>query len=280
MLKIGNQYFGSYINENYKDAYVNEGYKGIQFIKFLNDDSDLILGLNVDASTNEKPFLTSLTPLQNDFYETSDCHLYLKRFSKEPHTHIAIIEIPSDAIVQVYENHYSADKIIITEIIPFQHVNDEFWISLLKRSGTLLEYIKNQTPELCVLALEQNALALLYVKEEFLTEEICVLAVKKYGRMLQLIKQEFQTENICNAAVQQNGHALEFVKDELQTDELCMLAVKQNGWALQYAKNQTADLCIAAVQQISEAIMYVDCQYEDAVYKATGVFVARSCTLF
>ena len=62
------------------------------------------------------------------------------------------------------------------------------------------------------------------------TEEVCMAAVKQNGFTLQYV--ENQTEEICLAAVNQNGLALQLVKN--QTEDICLAAVKQDGWALKY----------------------------------------------
>ena len=75
---------------------------------------------------------------------------------------------------------------------------------------------------LCLEAVKQNGCALEYVKEQ--TEEIC--------SALKFVKE--QTKEICLEAVKQNGLALEFVKE--QTKEICLEAVKQDGLALEFVK--------------------------------------------
>ena len=88
-----------------------------------------------------------------------------------------------------------------------------------------LQFVKEQTPEICMIAVKQNGWALRYVEE--------------------------QTPEICMAAVQQNGLALKYVKE--QTPEICMAAVQRNGYALRYVKEQTPELCAEAVKNDSDA---------------------------
>jgi hypothetical protein len=81
----------------------------------------------------------------------------------------------------------------------------------VKKYGYALQFIKEQTYELCLEAVKTSgcACALKYVKE--------------------------QTPEICLASVKNSGCALEYVKE--QTPELCWEAVKEHGWALQYVAN-------------------------------------------
>ena len=120
---------------------------------------------------------------------------------------------------------------------------------LLTIDGNLIEYVKEQTPELCKLAVEQNWKTLQYVKEQ--TEELCLAAVKQNGRVLEFVKN--QTPEICLEAVKQNGLALHYVKE--QTPELCLAAVKQDGWALRFVKKQTEDIRLVAIKNRKEEKM-------------------------
>ena len=58
---------------------------------------------------------------------------------------------------------------------------------------------------------QQNGWDLQFVKEQ--TAEICLAAVQQDGRALKYVKN--QTPEICLAAVTQNGYALEYVDPEL-----------------------------------------------------------------
>ncbi len=62
------------------------------------------------------------------------------------------------------------------------------------------------------------------------TYELCKLAVQQNGYALQFVKE--QTEDICKLAVKQNGYASYYMKE--QTDELCKLAIQQNKEAIKY----------------------------------------------
>ena len=147
---------------------------------------------------------------------------------------------------------------LITQDIKFinllkkEEQTEELCRLAVQQNGLALKYVKNQTEEICKLAVQQNVYALEYVKIEQ-TEEICKLAVQEYGYVLQFVKE--QTEEICKLAVQEYGYVLQFVKE--QTEEICKLAVQQNGNALQYVKKQTEKICKLAVQQHPSALCYV-----------------------
>ena len=63
--------------------------------------------------------------------------------------------------------------------------------------------------EICKSTVQQNGVALQYVKEQ--TEEICKLTVQQIGMAIQYVKEQTE-EEICILEVDQNGLALNFVR--------------------------------------------------------------------
>lgn len=63
----------------------------------------------------------------------------------------------------------------------------------IKRDGTMLRYVRNQTPELCMVAVKQNAHALRYVINQ--TEKLCLTAVNNFSTAFKYVQN--QTEAIC-----------------------------------------------------------------------------------
>jgi hypothetical protein len=130
-------------------------------------------------------------------------------------------------------------------------VTDDFLKKDVAQNWLALEYVKDQSPELCMAAVKQDGYALKYVKEQ--TPELCMAAVKQNGYALQFVKE--QTLELCMEAVQEDGSALRFVKE--QTPELCMAAVKRSGWVLEFVKDQSPELCMAAVKKSGYALRVV-----------------------
>lgn len=127
------------------------------------------------------------------FYEESDCHLYFDRYGEK----MAIIEIPDNARIYVEKNGFRSDKIIIKKIIDFCDVDDEFWINIIPKNPSALQYINNQTKEICTSAVKQNSFVLQFVKEEFLTDDILILAVKQNSKALSYVNLPFRG-TVCN----------------------------------------------------------------------------------
>jgi hypothetical protein len=104
---------------------------------------------------------------------------------------------------------------------------DAVW--LIQRDPLLLRHVRNQTPELCELAVGINGLALQYVVTQSL--------------------------NICSIAVHQNPAALQYA--QFQTYEMCKRAIEKKPMMLAWVREQTIDLCQLAISINKKAIRHV-----------------------
>ena len=82
-------------------------------------------------------------------------------------------------------------------------------LEAVKKNGRVLEYVKDQTPEICLEAVKKNGLALKYVKDQT-SELCCITAVKQNGWALGYVKN--QTPEIIQAAIEQDPDAIVFAK--------------------------------------------------------------------
>ena len=104
----------------------------------------------------------------------------------------------------------------------------DLWVRILKLNGMELQFVKNQTTELCEMAINQDWRALQYVIDQ--TEKLCLLAIWQNGYAIKHVKH--QTKTLCVAAILKQPHALKYVKNK--TYELCMIALCKDGNTLQY----------------------------------------------
>ena len=74
-------------------------------------------------------------------------------------------------------------KDFIEEIIK-PNINKD--LEAMKQNGLALGYIKNQTPELCMVAVKENGLALEYVKKQ--TPEIIAAAIEEDPDAIEFVK--------------------------------------------------------------------------------------------
>lgn len=63
------------------------------------------------------------------------------------------------------KNHkFKADMVDVKYVIKFKDIINMFWISIVRRDYSALAYVKNQTEEICKLAVQQNDLFLYQFK--------------------------------------------------------------------------------------------------------------------
>jgi len=127
-----------------------------------------------------------------------------------------------------------------------KEINDgvDYYLEIVDEDGLELEFIENQTFNICRAAIHQNGKALQFVKKQ--TSELCIEAVKQNGMALQFVN--YQSKKICIEAVKENGMALEFVKK--QTEKICLEAVKENGMAFEFVKKQTPQILFGSCEKM------------------------------
>ena len=150
---IGTVMSGTEFNRIFKPPYYT----------FMRQSDELVfcplkIGLNIDKDR--------FNPTKLVFCDESHCHHHYKYQNK-----IALIEIPNTARIYIEKNFFRASRYIVKSITDYEKMSDDFWIKIIKYDGLALRNIKNQTDEICKLAVQQNDYALEYVKNQ--TNEIC-----------------------------------------------------------------------------------------------------------
>ena len=133
----------------------------------------------------------------------------------------------------------------------------------LQIDGLALLYGFGAEFEMCMLAVEQNGLALRYVDPVLRAgwNKLTIAAVKQNGLALQYaVEPVSYQDKVLYAAVRQNGNALQHVDDWRRSGfALTMAAVKNKGGALRWAVPQLQDnenIVRAAVTDDGSAIEY------------------------
>lgn len=122
----------------------------------------------------------------------------------------------------------------------------------LKHNGLLLQHVVKQTEDLCLIAVKQNANALIYAK--CLTEQVMLAAVKQKGSMIKYIKNP--SDIICKAAVTQDPNVLEYIK--YQSEEMILVAVKKSAIAAKYIKKPSLELYKKLININLNSYSYMD----------------------
>lgn len=154
------------------------------------------------------------------------------------------------------------EDVSLFRFIPEKQRTNEMCLKAVKSQACLLDFIENQTDEICKAAVEHDGHALKYIKSENMTYPLCLAAVKQNGFAIQHVKDKFLTQELCLAAVKNMGLALMNVPDNLQTEEICIAAVRENWKALKYTAygSQTNAVCLEAVTICGDALEYVENQ--------------------
>jgi len=127
---------------------------------------------------------------------------------------------------------------------------------VLGLSPYLFKFLKNQTPSICLMAVDMYGPNIQYVKNP--TEKIALLAIKR-NCLLSIIPESVRTEKVCLEAFKNSEccASLQYVDVKNRTPELCREAVKQSGWELKYVEKQTEKMCIEAIESHAYVIEYV-----------------------
>jgi hypothetical protein len=156
--------------------------------------------------------------------------------------------------LEVIKNVINADGEVINKNI-LDSIKDlkqapGFYLKAVEQNGWFIKHVKLefQTREMCLEAIKQTGgLALQYIVNQ--TEEICHAAVRENGALLQYVKN--QTENICLDAINphfmkaihmSNEIAYEFNRKTSQTAKTSEI--------LKLVKKQTKEICLIAVYQM------------------------------
>lgn len=164
------------------------------------------------------------------------------------------------------------------------HVTDQISaLRYLRKNAYAIKYIHDQTPEICMFAVQRNGYAINFIRHQ--TPEICLAAVQQNGYAIKYVKE--LTPELCIAAVQKEGNALKYIsryflnlsKDNISDNnldklfEIYMAAIKSNIKALRYIKQSnrmfkryqcySAKLCdifMTAVQLNALSLKYIKYQ--------------------
>ena len=131
----------------------------------------------------------------------------------------------------------------------------------LKKDGLLLKKIpkKNQTMDICKIAVKQNPLVLQFVSKKCLDFKFCMSAVKKDCHAFRYVPDQYITKEMCELAVEGDSQLLNNVPEEFRTLEICMNAIKKEINVLPYVPKEfrTLEICMNAIKEDLNAWQYI-----------------------
>ena len=174
--------------------------------------------------------------------------------------------------LQFIDNEYLTDKIIelavqqnglALQFVDIEYLTDKIIELAINNNGFALKYALHEnyilTYDLCKLAVQKEALAILYVPHQNKTIELCMIAVLSNASSLRYVPNQIKTVELCMIAVQSNPLLLQFV-DYSITYDMCKIAVQNNSSALKFvpSKFQTKEIINIAFQSNYTALKYID----------------------
>jgi hypothetical protein len=141
------------------------------------------------------------------------------------------------------------------------HSLNSLYFNTVKKNGFALRWIKEQTPELCLEAIQQNSKAIKYVDKAMCdsTTSCCYDLLKKAAEEALAKEQQDRKFGIGRLPRSKKNSEKEINLRNLkrQTEAICLKAVQQDGLQLKYVWKQTREICCAALRQNGDAMNYI-----------------------
>lgn len=149
----------------------------------------------------------------------------------------------------------------------------------VKEQGYALEFVVDKTPDICLEAVKRNGDALCWVPEDFKTSEMCFIAINQSGISLEHISSQNKTYEMCLEAVKNHAHALRYVPENFQTDELVKAAIVKNTGSLCHVINQTPEVCLMALklnaQSLRDVKIVPNLNFDEALFELQSIIDKR-----
>lgn len=138
-----------------------------------------------------------------------------------------------------YDNYLAEhERLCAEEYLILQEEYQE-GLELVSHDGLELQHIENELiqrdPTIQTAAVNQNGLALQYVDPKDRTPEICLLALKQNAQALEFCP--LQTSQFYRAAITQDSSVLRFIPR--QTLNICLFALGKDPSSMQYIREQS-----------------------------------------
>lgn len=259
---------------------------------FLGDNDNVNLThtyykvVEEDLCNRGYQYIIGLNELKEDFSPCSYCGeggLYfcdLNDLEYWLHLHpsglICEVTLPPNAQVVKQNHKYKADKIIINNPLPINEfiTKHDMKFDIVAYDGEYLRYIDDQTFAICAAAIINNPSSFLHVKNQ--TQELCTLAIKHDYTLFLNINSEFVSPDIINFVLckccevqhyeyncSQNKINSEFVSPDIvnfvlyKCSQILTKIMQYDGLLLTHIEHQTLSMCHEAIKQNYKAFKSV-----------------------
>ena len=160
---------------------------------------------------------------------------------------------------ELCEEAYKNTKKIVY-CIPEEFLTEDMYYNALKEHPSIFNSICDRitSERISRLAIELSPFNILYIKNQ--TQEIALKAVEEFGRLLEYVQDEFKTKEVCFKALEASPQAITYFPKDLITNELCINLIKEDAKNIAYIPKEfhTAELYMMAYEQNPEMIKHFD----------------------
>ncbi len=180
-----------------------------------------------------------------------------------------------DGSIKVYDrknNNYAIKKVKsntqsnnITKIENNNITEKDLYENALKLNWRVLEFIPDiyKTEENCIIAFNQNVLAIQYFPSKYRTEEVCRRAVEQNLLAFKDIPNKFKTKELSEKFFELYSKELKHVPNTCRTKEICIKAFETNKDNFRHIPNEykSVDMCKKAVEYSGDMLAQVPKDY-------------------
>lgn len=123
-------------------------------------------------------------------------------------------------------------------------------LETIKQDGLQLKQIpkREQTLDICQIAVAQNPLALKHVSVKFRSEEMCSSAVERNPQAFRYVPESLRNKHIIEMALRYDYKLLNVISPNERTSEACILALKMDARAVSYVPDNLRPTLLQGVE--------------------------------
>ena len=127
---------------------------------------------------------------------------------------------------------------------------------LVHQNGSNIQFIENQTPELCEIAIESDPMSIRFIQEQNITHRLCIKAIRLNPDCIQHI----HIKDMYGLAVSLKPSALQYIPEEHKDYIMCADAIHKDPMAIQYVPQtySFAPIWRQAIYRVPGYIKFLD----------------------
>lgn len=137
-------------------------------------------------------------------------------------------------------------------------------LEAIKQDGLELKKIpkREQTADICQIAVNQNPLALKYVSVKLRTLAMCSSAVKRSPQAFKYVPETLRNKRIVKMALTRDYKQLKEILPLQRTPELCLIAIKADTRAIAYVPEKIRPTILQNIDDTSLLTRIIESDYQ------------------